>query len=78
MIDLKTLKEIEWDEDGFSHFICESKELRQNAIKWIKALQVSRGLELSEFKAHGSDSTTNSNLIRWIKMFFNITDEDLK
>ena len=79
---LKTLKDFskfdccgDYDKDGW---LIDKDDLKYDAIKWIKALHNASGLELSEFTAHGSDSATNNNLIRWIMNFFNITDEDLK
>ena len=73
---LKTMNEI-ITSDG-----CNCQELsKKEVIKWIKKLNEVNNkhtLELCEFTAHGSDSKTNSNVVNWIKHFFNITKEDLK
>jgi len=58
------------------------KDLKQEAIKWIKELEKEpkvfmepiKGLE--EFCATYDGET--SNVINWIVKFFNITEEDLK
>jgi len=49
---------------GYDQLISKN-ELKQEAIKWIVT-----------FKNKGVLSQ-NKNVINWIKMFFNITDEDL-
>ncbi len=85
---LKTLKDIseEINKDGIKDMvegenwnstrdIQLTNKLKQEAIKWIKELNRvnnSHTLDLCEFTAHGSDSKTNSNVIKWIKKFFNI------
>ena len=81
-MELKTLKYLNQgkggeftDEDGthvFSDGKVEIKELRQEAIKWFK---------LSDYDLYelGFDKSDNSDDLRkWIKDFFNITDEELK
>lgn len=87
MTELKTLKEIqgrdrdEFDGTGDEFPYKHVKDLRQEAIKYIKELETGE-LKLS----YGISSTggedpipfTNSNVVSWIKDFFNITDEDLK
>lgn len=70
MNELKTLKEntkyvINPDGLGFREFV-EIKDLRAEAIKWIKALYKARRFSGNEDKEV------------WIKHFFNIADEELK
>ena len=85
MVNLKTLKYItkcptcDCIDESCVDYDC----LRQEAIKWIKELKDAqidpmKGFELCKFTAHGSDSKTNTNVINWIKHFFNITEEDLE
>lgn len=66
----KTLKDIEFN-SSYDYYnpklgsrkIIESKDLKKEAIKWIKANQETIG---------------NENATSWIKYFFNITEDDLK
>jgi len=54
---------------------------KKEAIKWVKELDKvnkKNTLELSKFTSYGVDSKTNTNVVRWIKHFFNITEEELK
>ena len=48
--------------------------LKLEAIKWIKELIEDGDKDESEFSADGY----TSNVIKWIKHFFDITDEELK
>lgn len=66
---LKTLKDIEIYTYALSKpLTCESyrKRLKQEAIKWIKELDLDNSFR------HRGDA------INWIKEFFNITEEVLK
>ena len=59
----KTLKDIEVDKVTMYKYAL-SKDLRQEAIKWVKHLE--------ETKQFGTGA------IAWIISFFNLTEEDLK
>lgn len=68
-----------WD----SEFV-ERRTLRSEAIKWIKnrekGLQLpndldGRDLETSDFQR---DYYRNDGVIKWVKHFFNLSEEDLK
>ena len=71
--ELKTLKDISYwmkepPHNSDDTKIVFEKELRQEAIKWIKSYRT------------GNNDETNFhfNEIWWIKHFFNITEEELK
>lgn len=75
MLGLKTLKDLDssdeyckWGCDSYQHF---SRDLRQEAIKWIKEIKIDNGcFDLTEEQA--TDCIKN-----WIKHFFNITEEEI-
>ena len=71
MTQLKTLRElIEESPEGLNRV--SGMDLRAEAIKWS---------ELSDYDLYelGFDKSDNSDDLRkWIKHFFNITDEELK
>lgn len=82
MEKLKTLKDLEgnilykWQRSGF----VEADKIRQEAIKWIKEIS---HLDSSEIGCYAPDGFTithycDINIKKWIKKFFNITEEDLK
>jgi hypothetical protein len=85
MSELKTLKDFEFKchnkgyEDLCSHkgaHEVDSRLLRKEAIKWIKAIE-------SKIQNDNSDmgklqSIIQAPTIEWIKQFFNISEEDLK
>jgi len=89
---LKTLKEIEtylqdkeFQTDKLSEKdICFSKlnliqEIRQEAIKWIKELDTGSHYEYEiQYDDGDYGESTASNVINWIKHFFNITDKELE
>mgnify|MGYP001565600544 CR=1 FL=1 len=96
---LKTLKDLNTDPgflDDFDEkgYYINIKELKAEAIKWIKELQSKDGrycliCQSNECKHEESnDNILNEQdpyepngrieSIKWIKHFFNITDEDLK
>jgi hypothetical protein len=80
MEELKTLKDLEEELKEKYYDVPYSTELiRQEAIKWIKELD-SKAVKL-KLTMNGGDLNTGTNLAftrGWIKMFFNITDEELK
>ncbi len=61
-MELKTLKDLFKYEVNGNDFRVEARELRQEAIKWIKAFYLNEGL----------DKWRN------FMIFFDITEEDLK
>jgi len=72
MTKLKTLKDLELSEDFLDPAIDKElkpieNKLRQEAIKWYKAN-----------KSHFYSREEKEGAKNWIKMFFNLTDEDLK
>ncbi len=77
---LKTLKDFNWEEnvtifDGDMTGVNEDsikKELKAEAVKWVK------NLKLMELREDTSESHSNRDCAYWIKHFFNITEEDLK
>ena len=77
MTELKTLKDLkgfflpyeqERHEDGV-----EREELRQEAIKWINVVKTDNNKNDED-----SEEFAEEQLNKWIKLFFNITDEELK
>ena len=92
MTELKTLKDLKKDdwEEGRGKLLEEYhyvfiKELRQEAIKWVKALRIN--------KLHRKSDSFNWNtgtrdrvltneekkvLDAWIKHFFNITEDEVE
>ena len=87
MDKLKTLKDFEpnYRRDSFIEMPKENliKELRQNVIKWIKAIQLNYD-EWMEDKPFSNEKVANlcdyneQEVIKFLKNFFNITEEDLK
>jgi hypothetical protein len=83
MTKLKTLKDLEYPE--FYFFLIDGEEfttnmntvnttiLRAEAIRWIKELERSKIGEKNIMIGYGI--TTQ---IKWIRDFFNITEDDLK
>lgn len=71
--ELKTLKDFITDEDDPA--VAYNNDLKQEAIKWIKAIdnRMEIGGAFDEFSHDGS-----SDIPDWIKHFFNIKEEDLK
>ena len=84
MTELKTLKDIEinnWDQmDTYEVWL--RNKLRQEAIKWIKALKNPNVTEDEFYELNWgtfwNEYTDINDVIAWIKQFFNITDEELK
>ena len=96
---LKTLKDLETTEvccvtncfDESKEPIIEAKELRKEAIKWIKAEGIGhpqyyycytckrtiKDQRICSDKNHKLATGTDTT-IQWIKHFFNITEEELK
>lgn len=89
MTELKTLKDLDMygvDADGcletstIGHLIKED-ELRQEAIKWAKQMYEDgkfQNLEGKDKEAKYVYQQERLAIYRWIKHFFNITDDDLK
>lgn len=78
MSELKTFKEL-GNQCGCGHCgECSFKEeLKQEAIKWIK--EFDKGIYIDhEGKEFGDYDYEPMMTSRWIKHFFNITDEDLR
>ena len=72
---MKTLKEIYGNKANGQISI---KELRQEAIKWIKNIEIEDTSGDGYFEFVWINGEMVSNLSDWIKRFFNITEEDLK
>jgi hypothetical protein len=74
MTEAKTLKDLE---NGFQ--VVGIRELKAEAIKWVKVLTSNKVIEMENHNL-----TTNEYLsglgamVEWIRMFFNLSDEDLK
>ena len=60
--DMKTMKDIVGDLHIF--YSCDKRELKAEAIKWVKYLAKSELIE-------------DNDKVTWIMNFFNITEEDL-
>ena len=69
MTELKTLREIE-DIDKVGAVL--PQDLRKEAIKWVKSLRV-----YPNKIGYRQAERYFDNTINWIKLFFNITDEEL-
>jgi len=86
MKKLKTLKDLQFTNYHMDAMIRDG--LKQEAIKWIKRLEnyekhinystSRKGYELINFLDHEEEFHIPIYLVRWIKHFFNITEEDLK
>lgn len=99
MTELKTLKDLDYDQDMFIVFKCRNKEeyekikfwqkesgldervvkikdAKEEAIKWVNT----HLYDMPMFKNNCSDcdGVAEEILNKWIKTFFNITEEDLK
>lgn len=77
MTELKTLDDLDgWDEFGGA---VSREDLRQEAIKWIKHIQIT---DEGDYYEGEWEIKTNEKVkekkIEWIKYFFNITNEELK
>lgn len=62
---LKTLKEIEFSKEDFFSGNCILK-LKEEAIKWVKAYE------------NWPDNNYKREFVKLFKLFFNLTEEDLK
>jgi len=76
---LKTLKDLEWSDEG----MIAEWELKAEVIKWVKVLlndtkEVDGGYPGFTGFMLSDSKTKHKQAIRWIKHFFNITEEDLK
>jgi len=75
MIELKTLKDIEMDcmdiesgeNDEYRFDYIDKKELKHVAINWYKDMEAEQPY---------GDAT--KHVMMWVKIFFNLTEEELK
>lgn len=78
MNDLQILKDI------IGSGVCDSCafNLKQEAIKWIQIRESDKKKDLNTFYNDGKEKDweckIDDKVTRWIKHFFNITEEDLK
>lgn len=83
MIKLKTLKDLEDIRDDYSEPSVWSSELKEEAIKWIKQLEHYKSLiepNMTDvmIECIEEEHDREQALTEWIKMFFNISNKDLK
>ena len=89
MTELKTLKDMIiancWCEDPndpkapdqlYEDEVVEIKELKAEAVKWVKKYMYSIGVFLGKGDKHQAEHY--QVLVGWLMMFFNLTEEDLK
>jgi len=74
MTKLKTLKDI--TSEIYYETDVTVYKIRQEAIKWIKGFP--KYGEDNEFNSRCCDCGTTLNVKKWIKQFFNISEEDLE
>lgn len=77
---LKTLKDLEFPcctKDDGCNSKHEYKELKAEAIKWVKELEKGE-CDCLDYERGQCDFCANEQKISWIIDFFNITDSDLK
>jgi hypothetical protein len=78
MSELKTLKDLQKDKGN-----CDSLEIRQEAIKWIKSIEQEQR-DLGNYQKNNNKkdyynfNPRKQGMISFIKKFFNLTKEDLK
>ena len=71
---LKTLKDID---EELAPFEVTRKSLKAEAVKWVKTID--KRMAKCDCKLGDCRSCTHDLILRkWIKHFFNITEEDLK
>lgn len=80
MTELKTLKDFETY--GYLGNGIDKDDLKQEAIKWIKELENEikkddSRLPLWKFSGYDAEGYHSDLIIKWIKHFFNITEEEL-
>ena len=79
MTELKTLKDLldghSSDDLGFP--VINAEDLKQEAIKWVKALPINQELKKKYCFEHPEDGGCY-NIIEWIEEFFNLTEADLQ
>jgi hypothetical protein len=77
MKELKTLNDLNSNQTGFYRNVDEvevfKKRLKQEAINWVKFLETQTGGEYID-----DPYCCKPTLLRWIKHFFNLTEDDLK
>ena len=78
--ELKTLKDLGEDECGFGREHIDRKELKAEAVKWIK--DVREGISFEPIPMPKEEFINNGDMMdgmqNCFKCFFNITEEDLK
>ena len=89
MNELKTLKDFEdygMDDETRGYELCK-KDLRQEAIQWIKELEnIPADFYMKRYNLPNYQITENIDgvntgiidVVEWIKHFFNISENDLK
>lgn len=82
---LKTLKDFEVryvdDLTSMRYEVIKKSKLKAEAIKWVKEIlriEKERGNYIKGSKNNSHINPRNAGKIRFIKEFFNITEEDLK
>jgi len=72
---LKTLKEF-----GAEGILVNVSDIREEAIKWVKAFYEDMKKERPEEKREviKLNNYSSEEVVFWIKHFFNLTEEDLK
>ena len=71
---LKTLKDFDFDEEYIEKGIKAQDLIKAEAVKWVKHIQK----HLDETKLPQPIRLLEEGQLPFIKMFFNITEEDLK
>ena len=79
MSELKTLKDLKWDDSGNRIFTDASiRKLKAEIIKWVKELEELGTLgDLDSIDRHNANMGRKAQ-VEFIKYFFNLTKEDLK
>jgi hypothetical protein len=84
MSDLKTLKDFEFDDDGYfiNDGVSDKDRLRQEAIKWVKKyINQKKNWQLFFYNEEDLDNWNNivsEPTVRWIKHFFDLSEDELK
>jgi len=76
MTELKTMKDLNSFVESGNEFIQD--ELRQEAIKWVKALEGEKMGFCNECEGGPFACGDHRTKAKWIKHFFNIAEEELK
>ena len=86
MVELKTLKDLDTQTIGYGFDETERDDrlwvlvddLKEVAIKWIKYLERVQNETKKIMESPYRELVSTQAEIKWIKSFFNITDEELK